>query len=288
MKLETHGVVTLSSLDLRVRPDHRAEMGSQLLMGEVVERLGRDRAGWVRVRSAVDGYAGWVRQWGLAPCGAIRARRWARLATVRVRIPIASIQAEPGSTTAVGPLFLGSHVIPGPSRAGFRAVELPDARRGWVAAAALESPRGPRISLVERIRTLLGVPYLWGGRTPAGLDCSGLVQLVLGEQGTALPRDAHDQWKACELLDSGASAREGDLAFFSTSPRARRTHVGIALGGMYFAHSRALVRIESLDSASPLFSEALSRQFRGWARPRATASIPLDMRISSRKRQESA
>lgn len=267
MTSPTHGVVSLAALDLRVRPDHRAEMGTQLLLGEVVELEGRERSGWRRVRSCTDGYRGWVRTWGLVQTGAARARGWTRLATGIIGRPIVDLRVTPTLPSSAGPLFLGSRVIAGRARRGWRPAELPDGRRGWLPEGALSRPGRRALPLMDRIRSLLGAPYLWGGRTPAGLDCSGLVQLVLAEQGRSLPRDAHAQWRACRTLPLGEPPREGDLAFFSTSPRARRSHVGISLGGMYFAHSRGRVRIDSLEPGDPLFAAELAAQFRGWARP---------------------
>ena len=61
----THGVVCSAALDLRTTPEHRAELGSQLLLGEVVRVTGRARKGWVPVENVADGYRGWVREWGL-------------------------------------------------------------------------------------------------------------------------------------------------------------------------------------------------------------------------------
>jgi len=267
MSPATHGVVSLAALDVRVRPDHRAEMCSQWLLGEAVGLEGAPRGGWQRVRGLEDGYRGWVRLWGLVPVSAARAHRWAKLATVRVCVPVTEVRVRPGESGRVGPVFLGSRLIAGPARRGWRPVELPDGRRGWVEAAALAGSRAAAPPVHERLRTLLGAPYLWGGRTVAGFDCSGLVQVVLAEQGLGLPRDAHDQWRACRALPAGAPVREGDLAFFSTHPRARRTHVGIALGGNYFAHCRGRVRIDSLTPGEVLFAADLAPQFRGWARP---------------------
>jgi cell wall-associated NlpC family hydrolase len=158
-------------------------------------------------------------------------------------------------------------VIAGPARHGRRAVELPDGRRGWVPAAALSPVGIPATGLFERIRELIGVPYLWGGRSPAALDCSGFTQLVLGEQGVRLPRDAHDQHGACRDLRQGESARFGDLVFFGP-PRGRQAHVGLYLGSGLFVHARGQVSVNSLDPDSVLCDNELAAQYRGIGRPR--------------------
>lgn len=262
---EPLAVVCLASLDLRVRPDHRAELGSQLLLGEVV-RLGASRAGWRRVTNLADGYSGWVRDWGLVPASARRAASWRARAKASVVAPIAMLRGRPGGGIGVGPLFLGSRAIAGRPRAGWIPLELPDARRGWVERAAVALPSDPRPSLVDRITSLLGVPYLWGGRTPAGYDCSAFVQQVLLEQGIGLPRDAAAQMGACRPLRPEEEPVPGDLVFFAERS-GRIAHVGISLAGGLFAHARGRVVLGSLDAANPLCDSKLRAQMAGWYRP---------------------
>jgi gamma-D-glutamyl-L-lysine dipeptidyl-peptidase len=263
----THAVVSLAALDVRRRPGHGSEMRSQLLMGEVVRVRRRSAAGeWCLIENEADGYRGWVRAWGLVQVTARRAAVWRRLATARVTRNWIEAHAEPGRGALVSPLILGSRLIPGTTRGRFREVELPDGRRGWTEARALTVGRRRAPSLTVRVRDLLGIPYLWGGRTPAGLDCSGLVQLLLAEQGCRLPRDAADQERSTRLLGPTERVRTGDLAFFGTA-RGPAAHVGVLLGGGYYAHARGRVKVNSLVPGNPLYDRALSRQFRGVRRP---------------------
>lgn len=263
---ETHAVVCLPALDVRTEPRHAAELGSQLLMGEVVRllRWSPDRS-WARVRNEADRYAGWVRAWGLVPATARRVARWRRAATGRIGVPLALVRVEPGSGASVSPVFLGDRLIPGRGSRGWRAVELPDGRRGWLPAEALAARRRP--ALEARIASLLGVPYLWGGRTPAGFDCSAFVQQVLLEQGISLPRDAKDQCRRSKRLAAGVPPRPGDLAFFRRKGEPP-SHVGIALGGGFFAHARGRVAVASVEAENPLCDKDLLPQFMGWYRPR--------------------
>lgn len=261
------GVVAIAALDLRRRPDHRSEMRSQLLLGEVVSVLGASPdGGWWRVRNHDDGYTGWIRTWGVVGATARRANRWLRLATARVVVPIADLEGVPGGGTSVGPLFLGSRVIPGRVSRGRRELELPDGRRGWIRTGAVAPSSAKPPTLERRVRSLLGVPYLWGGRTPAGFDCSGYVQQVLAEHGIALPRDAWQQQRACRPLHSGEVAAAGDLLFFG-APRARVSHVGLALGPGWFTDCRGRVRVVSSDPDNTLSDKQLTDQFRGVGRP---------------------
>jgi cell wall-associated NlpC family hydrolase len=144
-------------------------------------------------------------------------------------------------------------------------VELPDGRRGAVPAAGLADPRDPAPGLHERIDSLIGTPYLWGGRTPAGIDCSAFVQLVYAERGIALPRDARDQHRACRRLGRGEKDIPGDLVFFA-APGQPVGHVGIGMGDGWFAHSRGRVQLASLDPYNPLCDKALLPQSKGWFR----------------------
>ena len=258
----THGVVTLPLLDVRLEPAHAAELGSQLLLGETVAILGGSRAGgWLRVRNDADGYAGWVKAWGIVPATRARASRWRRLARAKIGAPMAQVSARRGGGAGISPVFFGGRLIASRPVRGWCAVELPDGRRGHLPAAALAG----QPTLEARIASLLGSAYLWGGRSPAGYDCSAFVQQVLLEQGIRLPRDAKDQCKGSRRL-SGPE-RPGDLAFFQR-PGEPAGHVGIALGEGYFAHCRGRVMVGSVDSDNPLYDKDLRPQFMGWFRPR--------------------
>ena len=263
----THAVVSLAALDVRRRPEHRAELTSQLLLGEVVRVLGGRLGGqWWRVEGLADGYRGWVRGWGLVRVPAARARSWQEKAAARVAVAVAEARTGPGRGALVSPLFLNSRVIAGRRRGAHRRVELPDGRRGWVPVASLACG-GEKPALLERVISLLGVPYHWGGRTALGFDCSGFTQQVLAEQGVSLPRDAVHQLRASRWLASGEQPVPGDLIFFAAHGHPPG-HVGIGLGGGYYAHCRGMVRISSLESANQLHDKELMPQSLGWARPR--------------------
>jgi hypothetical protein len=178
------------------------------------------------------------------------------------------LTASPGGGTSVGPLFLNARVIPGRSSGRFREVELPDGRRGWVEKAALSALGVRPPSIAERVKSLLGTPYLWGGRTPSGFDCSSYVQQILGEHGIALPRDAWEQRVACGAVEDIEQLEEGDLVFFGV-PRGRVSHVALALGGGYVTDCRGRVRIVSIEPRNPLYDKRLMEQIRGMGRPRS-------------------
>jgi hypothetical protein len=267
MTTDRFGVVTLAALDARPRPDHRSELVSQLLLGETVRVLAADDAGhWLRVRNERDGYAGWVRGWGIRPLDAMAAARWGRRAMARIADAYAPVTAEPGRGHVLTPAFWNGRLVAGRARGRHRQVELPDGRRGWIRATALARAGRPP-GIVARIRLLLGTPYLWGGRTPLGFDCSGFVQQLLWEQGVSLPRDAQQQHDAtrCSALDA-RSLRLGDLVYFGTSRKAVG-HVALALGRGYYAHCRGCVRINSLFPDNQMYDNELFDQVVGYGRP---------------------
>jgi cell wall-associated NlpC family hydrolase len=102
----------------------------------------------------------------------------------------------------------------------------------------------------------LGVPYLWGGITPYGFDCSGLVKTVFGFHGITLPRDSADQ-RSAGFDVARSSLRPGDLLFFPG-------HVAIICGGKEFVHasaSRGMVAIDSFDPGAPNYREDLDNEF---------------------------
>ena len=262
----TLAVVSLAALDMRRRPGHRAELTSQLLMGETVRILRcAPRRGWSEVENRADGYRGWVREWGLIEASPARVARWARRARGRVGQLFVEVREAPGRGALVSPLFWNARVIALSTRGRFRHIELPDGRRGWVPAAALVSGRA-RNDLAKRVAGLLGIPYLWGGRTPLGFDCSGFTQQVLAEQGIAIARDAEQQFKRARPLPPGDEPRMGDLLFFGPA-RGPMGHVGLGLGGGYYAHCRKHVRINSVNPVNPLYDNELKHQMRGWKRP---------------------
>ncbi|HYM82265.1 MAG TPA: C40 family peptidase [Candidatus Limnocylindria bacterium] len=183
----------------------------------------------------------------------------------------AEVREGQGQGALVTPLFWNGRVIPGVRRGANRNVRLPDGREGWVQADALR-PEGARRSkvspkaLADRIKSLLGTPYLWGGRTALGLDCSGFTQQVLAEHRVRLPRDAEQQFRASRPVRAETKLRLGDLAFFAAKGRPP-SHVGLALGGDYYAHAQGSVRISSLDPDNPLYEKPLAEQFVGYRRP---------------------
>ena len=277
------GLVAIAAADLRREPRHPSELRSQLLLGEVVRLLGRptpDR--WIRVATEGEGYQGWIKTWSIVPVDEAGARAWSRRARHRVAVPMTTILAEGRRPPVLTPAFLGARLVRIESRGARARVALPDGRIGVLPARALTPVIARPPDLEARLRSVRGTPYLWGGRTPAGFDCSGLTQIVLAEQGIALPRDARDQLRASRRLVAGEMPKKGDLVFFGR-PGEDVSHVGIMLGPSTYVHCRGWVRPASIDPNNPLCDNELLPQLRAFGRPGRTTRKTLSKALRGGK-----
>ncbi|MEN8375377.1 MAG: SH3 domain-containing C40 family peptidase [Gemmatimonadota bacterium] len=240
---------------MHARPSVRGVQVSQYVLGVRLDVLTM-RDGWLRVRGE-EGYIGWVHPGYLEVGEEEWAREWE---TGSAGEPLVSLGAdlhdEAGRTIARLPW--GARVI----RDQPRSVLLPDGRRGVLGGGELiplarRADRFPARgdSVVRSAREWLGVPYLWGGSTRAGVDCSGFVQSVMWMHGIALPRDADMQALVGESLDTEpAGHRAGDLVFFHHGGE-RIEHVAMSMGGGALIHcaiANGEVATNDLDGAGRL------------------------------------
>lgn len=240
---------------VRAEPRHAAELVTQMILGEEALVLNA-REPWLQVRLA-DGYSGWVHQ-GSVVCSAVDdPEAFARSLNgpppgdpgawiVVARGAVLREGPDPGSPQAAD-LVQGARLrIEDPGRGPLGAI-LPDGTTGWLdREAALPASRlAERFpptgeALVEHAAGFLGLPYLWGGTSEKGFDCSGLVQRIYGLHGIRLPRDADPQSRTGRAVDPGGEwrgVRPGDLAFFAEPPGDRVTHVGIMAGAGRMIHA---------------------------------------------------
>jgi beta-lactamase class A len=250
------GVVTVPCLQLRRGPGHAHELVSQLRLGDPLHILdaGPD---WTLLR-APDGYVAYGKTNNLTA-----SDTW-RPAYV-VAAPIALAQAEDGR---IFQLSAGACLAEGRGDGHFR---LPTGE-GIHVTEDLVVPLGEILdteTLLRLASRFLGLPYLWGGTTGWGIDCSGLVQLTHFVCGVGLPRDADQQQDALPPVSAIADLAPGDLVFFPG-------HVGIHLGRGEFIHASAqagMVTLNSFDAASPRFDPWLFENFSGGGRSPLPAPV---------------
>ncbi len=261
------GVVTVSVAVMKTRASHESELASQLLMGSVVRILKRN--GWYYVQSLDDRYLGWMEPDHLALMAKADVEAFEHAPRVVVVSPYAWVRSQPsGDAPPVCDSVIGD-IFRTTGRAGdFLTVQLPDLRTGYVSQhevsdyADWKAARRVTADTVEQTaRLFMGVPYLWGGTSVKGFDCSGFVKIVFHLNGLELQRDADqqaDEGAPVALDPSFSQVRRGDVLFFGPRPGAVNiTHTGIYLGAKLFIHCAGLVKLNSFDPASPLYNANL-------------------------------
>jgi cell wall-associated NlpC family hydrolase len=261
LPLPREAVVTRAVENMYAAADENVEVVSQATLGQIVEVL-EANGGFTRVRTP-DRYEGWLSRAALAEYKDGATPRYARAGrVVEVTSLMANIYREPDVTTArpkaTVPLATRLEVAGDGPSPRWLAVRLPAGDQGYVQSgdvkpvlAASPRPRGSGDDLVATARRFLGVPYLWGGMTAHGIDCSGLASRVYHANGVLIPRDADLQFQ-----DPNASPVErsallpGDLVFFGSDAKSI-THVGLYLGGGRFidatTYETPVVREDRLD-----------------------------------------
>lgn len=255
----TPHVVIAGAAALRGERTSCAAPLTELLFGECF-LVYETRGGWLWGQSLRDAYVGYVDRKALRP--------GANMPTHMVSALFAHLKAEPALKTAARALLpMASLLTPGETSAcgGYARVE---ETGDWISlrhVVPLDRPGDDAVAVAER---LLGVPYLWGGRTPAGLDCSALVQIAFAMTGLALPRDSDLQLEAfrtriAEPVAPGEAAR-GDVAFFPA-------HVGIMVDGERLLHANATqmaVSVDPLETVIARVARDHEAPFSGLFRPR--------------------
>lgn len=234
-----HGICHVSAAPLRATPNDSSEMVSQLLFGDIYEVLGRSPNGkWVQVSMGYDGYRGWLDVQQGRPVDKEEYKVMALQKTYSASF-LSSIRTKNSvRQLSIGsklPYWQGDHL-----RLAGDTLEF-----GGEVAEAFK--RLPGTELCQIAQRYIGVPYLWGGRSAFGIDCSGLAQQVMMLGGIWLPRDASQQVKEGSAVKGLIDCAPGDLAFF-TNERGLTVHVGMVLENNGIIHAHGEVRMDLLDN----------------------------------------
>ncbi len=263
-----YGVTTLSVINFRTGPDYDAEAATQTMMGAPLKLL-METDGWVRAVTP-EGYIAWVRGSGIAKMTKEEFENYIAAPKVVVTDKYISVMETPGGKSPVSDAVWGNVLLDLGARGSYRAVSLPDGRKGYVNNISVmdytkwvNSRNATAESVIETAKQFMGVPYMWGATSVKAVDCSGFTKSVYYLNGLILARDASQQCYTGEdvditkyvndslyTMDALQNLKKGDLIFFGRKATAERkeraTHVGIYIENGRFIHSAGFVHINSL------------------------------------------
>ncbi len=235
-----YGICLMSIIPCRKEPSSTSEMVTQLLFGEHYE-VKEMTSGWVRIETAIDHYACWISEKQHAPITSTQFE-YLQHNEVPVSGELIYILADNlGKRTF--PISIGCKLPFLNPNSPFQSATFNYSYDGQVMTPGVKNSVQ---NLVSSAFLFLNAPYLWGGRGPFGIDCSGFTQLTYRLNGYDLPRDAWQQALLGEALSFVEEAQPGDLAFFDNA-EGKITHVGIVIGEGQIIHASGSVRIDRFD-----------------------------------------
>ncbi|MBK7453721.1 MAG: alpha/beta fold hydrolase [Anaerolineales bacterium] len=258
--------------DVRRKPSILAERVSQARMGESA-RVIETNGDWSLVRLEHDGYSGWVHSASLHICAGSHVRNFQSQCNVIVSAVLAEARNDEDVLVQRIPFATLAYRVDEKEAVSF--LQLPDGRIWKVRSqdlTPLESRPTKNEDGIKRtldlIQRFCGVPYLWGGRTPYGFDCSGLAGTFYSFMGVTIPRDADQQYLAGEAVEG--TPAPGDLLYFGEKNEdddsVHISHVAVSLGGDLFLHSNGAdwgTSYNSFDLASKIYRKWLHENYRG-------------------------
>ena len=265
---KTKGIINISVANLRSNPSHSSELATQSTLGTIV-KVYKKEDDWYYVQTP-DQYLAWVDAGGIELADEQKAENWYNDEKIVYTQTYGHAYSAPYESTAiVSDLTAGNMLTILKYTDNYYFVRFPDGRNAYVRKNEAEPYNSwlknlnPTVeSLVSTGKTLIGVPYLWGGTSTKGVDCSGFTKTIYFLNGMVIPRDASQQVHTGILIDSTKNFDnlvKGDLLFFgrkaTDSTAEKVVHVGMWIGDNEFIHASGRVRISSLEKASKNFDE---------------------------------
>jgi hypothetical protein len=239
-----YGICNLAIIPLRAEASDRSEQVSQVLFGEAFE-ITEWKDKWVKIITATDNYTGWIDRLQFTMLGHLAYKR-----LVQTPPPLtyrAVTQAWKIIDNSVIYLAAGS------------SLAFLEGTTSYIGNQKFEiiGEIGHVDNIANIAKSFLNAPYLWGGRTHFGIDCSGFTQVVYKLCGYPLKRDAYQQAEEGTLVESLTQTKPGDLAFFDNAD-GRITHVGIILNNGEIIHASGKVKIDTIEDQG-IYSQELKR-----------------------------
>ena len=233
-----YGICHLSNVPCRLEPADSSEMVSQLLYGETVKIYEEKKKDWRRAKTAYDDYDCWI---DIKQVTIITEEEFNSINSNFVSTELVDVVEKKGSKI-VTPISLGS-TLPNLENAILNFADEDFSFEGGSINTSLQQSKA---NIVGNSMMYLNAPYLWGGRSPFGIDCSGFTQVIYKLNGIKLPRDASQQAKIGDTLSFIEESESGDLAFFDNE-EGNIIHVGIMLENNRIIHASGKVRIDKID-----------------------------------------
>ena len=267
------GLIILSVSNIRMTPSHDAEMISQALMGTPV-RILKEVPGWYLIQTP-DSYIGWVDSEAIETLSTNDFNKWKTSPRIIYLGKTGDIYDSTSEGKIISDIVAGCIVEYYGVEKDHYLVKLPDGRKGSLRKIecseftewAMNARPKPE-HLISTAERFTGTPYLWGGTSSKGMDCSGFVKMVYYLNGIILARDVSLQFRyglVIKALEKADNLKAGDLLFFggSRNDKPVPSHVGMYIGDTEFIHSSGMVRINSLDSTRYNFSRYRKNSFIG-------------------------
>ena len=226
-------ICSVPAAPVRKKASHKTEMINQLLFGETME-LVKKKKNWLRIRSTIDHYEGWIRSNQVEE-------------TNETDVPDnAWVAADLFNTVIMGEEKM--YIPVGSSLPGYNEQAGQFGKNKYRSSGNCFSRKTikPDEHYIQQLtQPWVNAPYLWGGRTPLGVDCSGFVQVIFKMLGIDIKRDAWQQAKQGQVIKKLSDAKCGDLAFFNDKEEI--VHVGILLSNSLIIHASGKVRVDNID-----------------------------------------
>lgn len=259
----TNAVINISAANLRSNPKHSAELATQATLGTIVNVLKKE-GDWYLIQTP-DKYLAWVDLGGIQLMNAQEIENWIAADKIIYTDTYGHAFNTEEAKERTSDIVAGSLLKLLGSIDDFYKIEFPDGRQGYISKDEsvayntwLSNLNFNADSLIATSKTLMGVPYLWGGTSTKGVDCSGYTKTIYYLNGMVIPRDASQQVHAGKPIDSIADfskLQKGDLLFFgrkaTENTSEKVVHVGMWIGDNQFIHSSEMVRISSVDKDAP-------------------------------------